>query len=109
MKVRRDEGLATHVGPEPCACLREEVGEASAGERTGQPLSRENWNFLGADAIDNAEGKTFGRAIASAWMTRRGRRTWHVRTLFVREPGYLTFGLRKDPQARIGKVRSRSR
>jgi hypothetical protein len=74
VKVRCDEGLAIHVGPEPCACLREEAGEASAGERTGQPLSRENSNFLGADAIDNAEGKTSGRAIASAWMTRRGRR-----------------------------------
>ena len=41
MKVRCDEGLAIHVGPEPCACLREEAGEASAGERTGQPLVRQ--------------------------------------------------------------------
>jgi len=41
VKVRCDEGLAIHVGPEPCACLREEAGEASAGERTGQPLVRQ--------------------------------------------------------------------
>ena len=109
MKVHYDEGLAIHIGPKPCACLREKVGEASAGECTGQPLSRENWNFLGADAFDNAEGKTSGRAIASVLMTRRGRRTWHVRTLFVREPGDLAFGLRKNPLARIGKARSRSR
>ena len=109
MKVRCDEGVAIHVGPEPCVCVREDAGEASAGEGTGQPLSRENWNFLGADAIGNTEGKTFGRAIASALMTRRGRRTWHVRTLFVREPGDLTSGLWKNPQARIGKARSRSR
>jgi len=92
VEVHYDEGVAIHVGPEPCAGIREGVGEASAGECIGQPLSRENWNFLGADAVDNAEGKTSGRAIASVLMTRRGRRTWHVRTLFVREPGDLTFG-----------------
>ena len=109
MKVHYDEGLAIHIGPKPCACLRKKAGEASAGECTGQPLSRENWNFPGADAFDNAEGKTPGRAIASVLVTQRGRRTWHVRTLFVREPGDLAFGLRKNPLARIGKARSRSR
>jgi hypothetical protein len=108
VKVHYDEGLAIHIGPKPCACLREKVGEASAGECTGCAF-RENWNFLGADAFDNAEGKTSGRAIASVLMTRRGRRTWHVRTLFVREPGDLAFGLRKNPLAPIGKARSRSR
>ena len=41
MRVHCDEGVATHIGPEPCADVREDVGEASAGERTGQPLSRE--------------------------------------------------------------------
>ena len=41
MKVPHGEGIAIHIGPEPCAGIREDVGEASAGERTGQPLSRE--------------------------------------------------------------------
>ncbi len=41
MQVHYDEGVAIHVGPKPCACVREDVGEASAGERVGQPLSRE--------------------------------------------------------------------
>ncbi len=41
MEVHDDEGVATHIGREPCAGIREDVGEASAGERTGQPLSRE--------------------------------------------------------------------
>ena len=109
MKVHCDEGVAIRIDPKPCAYLREEAGEASVGERTGQPLSRENWNFLGADAFDNAEGKTSVGAIASIRLARRGRRTWHVRTLFVREPGDLAFGLRKNPLARIGKARSRSR
>ncbi len=41
MKVHCDEGVANHIGPEPCAGLREGVGEASVGEHAGQPLSRE--------------------------------------------------------------------
>jgi hypothetical protein len=41
VQVHYDEGVAARIGPEPCAGLREGVGEASAGERTGQPLSRE--------------------------------------------------------------------
>ena len=41
MQVHYDEGVAIHIGPEPCAVIREDVGEASAGEHAGQPLSRE--------------------------------------------------------------------
>ena len=41
MEVHYDEGIATHIGPEPCVGIREGVGEASAGECIGQPLSRE--------------------------------------------------------------------
>ena len=41
MQVPRDEGVAIRIGPEPCAGAREGVGEASVGERVGQPLSRE--------------------------------------------------------------------
>ena len=40
MKVHCDEGVATHIGPEPCVIVREGEGEASVGEFTGQPLSR---------------------------------------------------------------------
>ena len=42
MQVRCDEGVANHIGPEPCAGIREDVDEASAGEPIGQPLSRES-------------------------------------------------------------------
>jgi hypothetical protein len=42
VRVRHDEGIATHVDPKPCAVIREDAGEASAGERIGQPLSRES-------------------------------------------------------------------
>ena len=96
MQVHYDEGIANHIGPEPCAGIREDVGEASAGERAGQPLSRDRKLISGADAVCVAEGNMSKSANASAWATRRGRRTWHVRTLFAREPGGLGFGRRMD-------------
>ena len=41
VQVHYDEGVANHIGPESCAGTREGVGEALAGERAGQPLSRD--------------------------------------------------------------------
>jgi hypothetical protein len=92
VRVLCDEGVAAHIGPEPCADLREDVGEASAGERTGQPLSRERTSIPDADAVGEAEGETGGCASASIRPIRRGRRPWHVRTLLAREPGDLRVG-----------------
>ena len=111
MQVRYDEGVAIHIGPEPCGVAREGVGEASAGERAGQPSSRESATIPGADAVRDAEGHTDGRASASARTTRRGRRPWHARTLLAREPGDLVVdqGGRCSALARTGKARSRSR
>ena len=113
MQVHYDEGVANHIDPEPCAGIREDVGEASAGERAGQPLSRESLLVPGADAVSSAEGDTNRRTIASAWSARRGRRTWHACTLPVREPGGLTVDQRRltvgVALARVGKARSRSR
>jgi hypothetical protein len=42
VRVHHDEGVAIRIGPEPCVGIREGVGEASVGERIGQPLSRES-------------------------------------------------------------------
>ena len=110
MQVLYDEGVANHIGPKPCAGVREDVGEASAGERAGQPLSRDRKLIPGTDAVYVAEGDMFRRASASVWTARRGRRTWHARTLLVREPGDLLVGQRPLGQmVRGGKVRSRSR
>ena len=110
MKVRYDEGLAIHIGPEPCVTAREGGGEASAGERMGQPLSRERLQIPGADAVVPAEGNTDGGVIASPHPTRRGLRHWHVRTLLGREPGDLMPGQGgMPPLVRNGKARSRSR
>ena len=110
MQVYYDEGVAIHIGPEPCVVAREGKDEASAGERIGQPLSHERNSSRGADAVRRAEGNTDGRVSASARTSRRGHRPWHVRTLFAWEPG----DPRPDQEvsvelARIGKARSRSR
>ena len=109
MQVHCDEGVANHIGPEPCARIREDVREASVGVRAGQPLSRDRKLILGADAVWVAEGKMSECANASAQATRRGRRTWHARTLFAREPGDLSSGRRQHGPVRIGKAKSRSR
>ncbi len=110
MQVHYDEGVANHIGPEPCVGVREGTGEASAGDRTGQPSSRESNLFPDADAVWIAEGNTDRRVSASAWTIRRGRRPWHVRTLLAWEPGDLTPGQDGKPSlVRIGKARSRSR
>ena len=102
MQVHRDEGIANHIGPEPCVVIREDGGEASVGVRAGQPLSRDRKLVPGADAVCVAEGHMSVRDNASARMTRRGRRTWHARTLLAREPGDLGAD---QPQYRAGPHR----
>jgi len=69
VQVHYDEGIANHIGPKPCAGIREDVGEASVGERAGQPLSRDRKLILGADAVCVAEGNIPKSANASAWAT----------------------------------------
>ena len=63
MKVHCDEGVAIHVAPDPCAGVREDVGEASVGERIGQPLSRETVINPGADVVHLTEGKIGGALL----------------------------------------------
>jgi hypothetical protein len=110
VQVHCDEGIANHIGPEPCGGIREDIFEASVGDRTGQPLSCEMNVTPGADAVPKAEGKTDGCAIASARLARRGLRPWHVRTLPAREPGDLMPDQGGSAAlARTGKARSRSR
>ena len=77
----------THIDPKPCAGVREDVGEASAGEHMSQPSSREIVVIPGADAVHLSEGKMDWRANASARPTRRGLRPWHVWTLLARGTG----------------------
>ena len=110
MQVHHDEGVANRIDPESCADACEGIGEALTGECTGQPSSRESPLFLGADVVPLTEGNTDVRDTASAQTARRGRRHWHVQTLFAREPGDPTSDQRRVAGlVRIGKARSRSR
>jgi hypothetical protein len=49
VQVHYDEGVAIHIGPEPCVGVRKEADEASVGEGIGQPLSGESTFSPGAD------------------------------------------------------------
>ena len=60
MQVQYGEGIAIHTGPEPCVVAREDGSEASAGERIGQPLSRENKICPGCRRAQN-HGRQHGR------------------------------------------------
>ena len=42
MQVLYDEGLANHIGPEPCGGLREEADEKSVGGHVGGVWRRES-------------------------------------------------------------------
>jgi hypothetical protein len=110
VEVRRDEGVAIHIDPKPCAGIREDVGEASAGDRAGQPLSYEILILPGCRRCsESRKAIRVERVIASA--SRPG---------VVEDPGMYgrsLYGNRENScstttlglVARIGKVMSRSR
>jgi hypothetical protein len=79
VQVHYGEGVAIRTGPGPCVSTREGVGEASAGERIGQPLSRENKIVPSADVFRSTEGNMDGRASASARLERDDFRFVHIR------------------------------
>jgi hypothetical protein len=109
VQVRCDEGIAIHIGPEPCALTREGEGEASVGECAGQPLSRD---------------RTSSR-VPTPCLWRKATRMGALpqapgRPGVVVEPGMHTSSLRGNREisgltncgiglVRIGKARSRSR
>jgi hypothetical protein len=113
VQVPYGEGVAIHIGPEPCADVRKGVGEASAGECTGQPLNRERPIIPGADTVPNVEGHTHGCAISE----RLDDPAWS-QTLACAEASCTGTGRSHGRPAvhvthaalvRIGKARSRSR
>jgi hypothetical protein len=108
VQVHYDEGVAIHIGPEPCAGAREGVGEASVGECIGQPLSRER--------VSRVPTRCFTwKAIRTGAPTQAPERPG-----VVRDPGMCRRSLHgnrevsrptawQQPSVRIGEVRSRSR
>ena len=109
MQVPDDKEVANHVVPESCAAHREMRREALTGVRTGQPLSHDRSLSWVPTQFHRRKATRTSAFHASARPTRRGRRTWHVRTLLVREPGDLGSDQPPHGLARIGKARSRSR
>jgi hypothetical protein len=110
VKVRCDEGVATHIGPEPCAGAREDGAEALVGEYTGQPLSRDRKIVPGTDDVTWC-GRQYGqvrnreRLAGPAW----------PETLACVDAPCVETGISRDRPGRhaglvrIGKARSRSR
>ena len=110
MQVRCDEGVAIHIGPKPCVVVREGAGEASAGEYTGQPLSRDRKTVPGADDVTWC-GRQYGRV---RYRERPTGPAWSETLACVDAPcaGTGRSCDRPRPSAalvRIGKARSRSR
>ena len=109
MKVRCNEGVAIHVGPESCAAHREVWREALTGVRTGQPLSRDR-KYPGCRRrlyVGRQHAHARHRECMSdpAWSLDPGM---CARSLYGnREISGLTS--RSTGLARVGKARSRSR
>ena len=110
MQVRYDEGVAIRVGPEPCTVVREDKGEASAGERVGQLLSRESHSSRVPTLL--IEWKATRSTSLSQVVDRPGvveDPDTHARSM---NGNPEISRLAEPPQAasvRIGKARSRSR
>ena len=93
VKVLNRKGIANQTGPESCVPHREVRDEALTGEPAGQPLSRENTPKIRVPTLSlYADGNTDWRDSASACSALRVLRSWHVGTLFAREPGDLLLG-----------------
>ena len=90
VKVRYDEGLTNHIGPESCVAVREGGREALTGERAGQAIERRNIALRGAHALLTAEGNTVLDRNGEGQTNLRRQRPWHVRKSPGREPGDLT-------------------
>ena len=94
MRVPYDEGLATHIGPESCACSCKAVSEALTGESTGQVLSRERSRILGRRrCLTNRKTKQNTPLSQGVFWSRVVLDPVHVRKLSAREPGDPMSGL----------------
>jgi len=110
MKESYDEGVANHIGPESCAFVREDRGEALTGVRAGRVWSREipksrvltlyyGWKArLGVSVSRD----TFGPCAV--------RGPEHARKHLAREPGGPISAFRREGSGgRIGKSEDTSR
>jgi hypothetical protein len=73
VQFRYDEGVAIHIGPEPCVAVRKGGGEASVGG-AHRPAIELEWSAFGGGAetvikIDRASGDWNARPPRLAWIT----------------------------------------
>jgi len=110
VQVHYDEGIAIHIGPEPCAGNREGVGEASVGEHAGQPLSRERMFSRAPTLSTERKSRRAGaQSQASVWPGVVADPGMYGRSLHGnREISGLAMTFMED-MVRSGKARSRSR
>lgn len=109
VQVHCNEGVANRIGPEPCAVIREGGGEASAGERAGQPLSRER-NISRVPTLyqrrkatrPDARARVFGRPGVVIDPGMRARSSHGNREI-------SSLAIERYQMVRIGKAKSRSR
>jgi hypothetical protein len=88
MKEPDDEGLANHIGPESCADIREDGGEALTGVHAGWVLSREIVYRPGCRRRENRRKATLRSASSRAEHGPRAvEDPTHAWTHLVREPG----------------------
>jgi hypothetical protein len=96
VEVRYSEGLAIHTDPESCAGIREGVGEALTGVRTGGVSSGVSYIVRGADAVVACRRQQARvRHREDLGHPASSLDPEHVRTSLVREPGDLRFALGK--------------
>jgi hypothetical protein len=108
VKVYRDEGVATHISPEPCAAIREGRSEASVGITCKLAIVPRNAELVqDADGEAGPEGNTSWCEIASAKMVLRGLRHWRARKPLDRELGEVTTDQQSWPAS--GRRMRRSR
>jgi hypothetical protein len=110
VEVRYSEGLAIHTDPESCAGIREGLGEALTGARTGGVSSGVSYIVRGADAVVACRRQqAVARHCEDLSRPASSLDPQHVRTSLVREPGDLRSALGSRAQGRIGKAGGRSR
>ena len=111
MKESYGEGVANHIGPESCAFVREDRGEALTGVRAGRVWSREIlFNFRVLTLWDRWKATLGGSIARDPFRPCAVADPEHVRKHPMREPGgpISAFG-RKGFGGRIGKTEDTSR
>ena len=107
MRVLYVEDLAGHNGPESCADVREDGGEALTGVHAGRVSSLEKLNVQGADAVETG-GRQHGTARqgelrpSPAWSKTSRTHASHLQG--NRDIHWLTTRESPTRAVRIGKV-----